>query len=479
MRKIFLLLTILSSYINAETSGDLDKTFATKGLFAEGTSIQTFLSLDTAVDSQGRILVLYAFEVTNEYNIGVYRLLVDGTKDNTYQTYLSDVDKFLIDGNFSIAIDANDGVFFGYSNYTCTAPNTDCQQDVFVRHFDNTGTLTGSQTIAFDLGSTYLRQNDVFADLVYIPDHYGHNTEMLAVAATVDYSNVYDTDFGVALMDVAPDGSLSMRTTFSGDGKTTCAFDQDINNSGVGIDQAVKIIVEYANPLQIVIGGNAFEGNGVNNDGWNLAFCEVGVTGNINQSWSTEPLADTLNDVELLQDMYYSSYSDDVVRLMVGVKFSTGTDNDFYIGEYRNVSSNWFFETNFGTNGWSSVGFSELFIGNTNDEIQSIIYKPNHTISVVGNMSWIDNGNYYSKVALARFDEWGQLMTSWGTNGTKTFDFSQSISGPHVTEVNGMSYDANKKELYLVGLSPDGVIKRDYVANILDNIDIIFLNGFE
>ncbi|HFC29712.1 MAG TPA: hypothetical protein ENJ44_01580, partial [Oceanospirillales bacterium] len=209
MRKIFLLLTILSSYINAETSGDLDKTFATKGLYAEGTPFpqQTFLSLDTAVDSQGRILVLHAYETTNHYSIAVYRLLADGTKDNTYASIASQVDKFLIDGNFSIAIDANDGVFFGYSNYTCAAPNIDCQQDVFVRHFDNTGNLTGSQTIAFDLGNTYLRQNDVFADLVYIPDHYGHNTEMLAVAATVDYSNVYDTDFGVALMDVAPDGS--------------------------------------------------------------------------------------------------------------------------------------------------------------------------------------------------------------------------------------------------------------------------------
>ena len=479
MRNLFVFLAIFSPCINAETSGDLDKTFATKGLYVEGTSFpqQEFLGLATAVDSQGRILVLHAIEVTNDYGVGVYRLLTDGTKDNTYTTIASQVDKFLIDGKFSIAVDANDGVFFAYSNYTCTAPDTDCQQDVFVRHFDNTGALTGSQTIAFDLGSTYLRQNDIFADLVYIPNIYGYSTEMIAIAATVDYSNVNDTDFGVALMDVANDGSISMRTTFSDDGKRTCAFDQDINNSGVGIDQAVKIIVERFAPLQMIIGGNAFEGNGANNNGWNLAFCEVGVVGNINQSWSTNTLPDTLNNVELLQDMYYSSYENDVERLIVGAKFSTGNDNDFYLGEY--LSSSWVFDTNFGTNGWASIGFSELFIGDTNDEIQSIIFKPNKSLAVAGNMSWTDNGANFSKAALARFDQFGQLMTNWGDNGSKVFDFSQNTTGSQVTQVKDMAYDANKKELYLVGSSPDGSIKKDYVANILDNIDILFLNGFE
>ena len=473
MKILLAILLTLTFSINAQVTGELDTTYGTQGLVVRHLINSSTTNLASVLDSQDRLVVLQGLQSGNDYFLLIYRYLANGNEDNTYTPLASDLDEFLIDGNFSLDVDASDGVFLGYSNYTCTAPNTDCQQDIFVKHYDNTGLLIGSQVVAFDFGNTYLRQNDKFADLVYIPGESGQG--MLAIAATVDYNNVFDTDFGVVLMNVAFDGSLSMRTTFSGDGKATCAFDQDIGHSGVGVDEAKAIVVELGNPLEMIIGGSAFEGNGSNNDGWNLAFCKLDVFGNNVQSWSTLPLIDTFNDVEILQDMYYSSNGVD--KLIVAANFSNGSNNDFNIGRYLIPSgSQWVFDNSFaGNSGWASVGFNELFIGDTNDNIETITVDSDKNITAVGNMLWQDNGIDYSKVALAQFDQFGILKADWAVNGTKVYDFSTN----NKTQVNDMVYDINNKEFYLVGYYPNGNVNDAYTANISNKADLLFLNDFE
>jgi hypothetical protein len=474
MKILFLTLITVAFSINAQVTGELDTTYGAQGLVVTHLINNSTTNLASVVDSQGRLVVLQGLQSGNDYLLFIHRYLANGNEDNTYTPLASDLDEFLIDGDFSLAVDASDGIFLGYSNYTCVAVNTDCQQDIFIKHFDSTGLLTGSQIIAFDFGNTYLRQNDKFADLVYIPDDFGYNTEMLAIAATVDYNNVFDTDFGGVLMNVAFDGALSLRTTFSGDGKATCAFDQDIGHSGVGIDESKAIVLEYGNPLELVIGGSAFEGNGANNDGWNLAFCKLDVLGDNIQSWSTLPLINTFNDVEKLEDMYYSSNG--VEKLIVAAKFSNSSDNDFNIGRYLiTPSTQWVFDNSFGNSGWASVGFTELFIGNTNDIIETITVDLGNNITAVGNMQWQDNGIDYSKVALTRFDQFGILKTDWAINGTKVHDFSTN----NKTQVNDMVYDGSNKEFFLVGYYPNGSVNDAYIANISDKSDLLFLNGFE
>ncbi len=471
-----LLLLILTFSLQAQIAGDLDTTYGNQGLVVEHFPNTSSLHLASVLDSQGRLLVLKARSAGSIYDLFVYRYLANGIEDTSYTPFASEIDAFLIDGNFTLAVDSSDGVFLGYSNYTCVAVNTECQQDVFIKHYNNTGILIGSQTIAFDFGNTYLRQNDKFADLVYIPNNYGHNTAMLAVAATIDLSDVFDTDFGVALLNVSLVGPLSLRTTFAGNGKTTCAFDQDIGHTGIGVDEAKAIEIEEESPIEIIVGGSAFEGNGANNNGWNLAFCKLRILGDVFQSWSTLPLPNTLNDVEILQDMYYSTIG--VNRLIVAAKFSTGTDNDFVIGEYTQASNQWTLDTTFGTNGWASIGFNQLFIGATNDIIQSLTVEPglpDISISVVGNMQWQDNGIDYSKIAMARFDEFGVLNPNWGVNGTRVYDFSNN----NKTIVKDMVYDSNINEFYLVGHFPNGIVNDAYIANISDKSDLIFKNSFE
>ena len=476
-KRIVSILILFCLNLNAETTGDLDKTYGTKGLvtYQHGSTGANY-HLASVLDSSGRLLVLNGYGNSNNPDdlfLVIYRFLPSGAQDFSYSPTVLLIDAFLSGGNFSLVIDDFNGVFLGYSNYTCTAPNTECQQDIYIKHYSINGSLVGSQTIAFDYGSTYLRQNDKFADMVFIPDTFGNNTRMLAIAATVDYSNVNDTDFGVVLLDVSNDGSLYLRTSFSSDGKATCAFDQDIIHNGVGVDVASSIALEFGSPLEFIIGGSAFEGNGANNDGWNLAFCKFNVLGTIVQSFSTQPLADTFYDVEILQDMYYSNI--DAEKLIVATKFSTGNDNDFVIGEYLQSSNNWQFNNSFGTNGWASVGFNELFIGDTNDVIQTIAVEPDKNITVAGTMQWQDGGGNYSKIALARFNQLGVLNTNWGINGSKVHDFS----GVAKTQVNDMVYDFYEKELYFVGQYPNGSFSTTYIANVLDNPDLIFLSGFE
>ena len=90
-------------------------------------------------------------------------------------------------------------------------------------------------------------------------------------------------------------------------------------------------------------------------------------------------------------------------------------------------------------------------------------------------MLWQDNGINYSKIAMARFDKFGALTTSWAINGTKVHDFSTN----NKTTVNNMVYDNSNKEFYLVGYYPHSNLNDAYIANISDKSVLIFSNGFE
>jgi hypothetical protein len=430
---------------------------------------QDSYNLAMDIDSESRLLVLKA--VPNNMGIlfvSVQRYMPDGQIDGSFATVIIDIDESLADSKYSLKVDKDNGIFVGYSNLVCDPPNMNCQQDVFVNHYSSTGTFSGFATIAFDNGNISLRQNDRFADMIYIEDR-----DILAVAATVDFNSVFDTDFGVALLDVDAAGGLSLRTSFSTDGKQTCAFDQDIGNPGIGIDKAQSIVLEFGNPVEVIVGGSAFEGNGSNADGWNLAFCKLDILGDVVQQWSTIDNPDTLVDIEILEDMYYSSIR--VQRLIVAAKFSLGDDNDFSIGQYVISGINWEFDSSFGVNGWGSVGFNQVFIGNTNDEIQSIVVEENEDILAAGLMRWQDYGVDHNNVALARFDKFGNLRTNWANSGQIAYDFS----GDNINQLTDMVIDHSKKELYLVGQYPTITVKDSYVVNLLDNLDIIFLNGLE
>ncbi|MGV6852738.1 MAG: hypothetical protein ACWA5R_11265 [bacterium] len=467
--KIIILMT-LSFCLAAQAAGDLDASFGTQGLVISHYPTQSVRNLASILDSQGRLLTVQGIHSGSVYNLFVHRYLANGTEDNSYIPLASQVDEFLIDGKFSLAVDDSDGVFLGFSNYTCSASNTDCQQDVFIKHYDNMGSQVGVLQIAYDFGSTYLRQNDVFAGMVF-----NAFRNVLAVASTVEYSSVFDTDFGVALIDVAADGSLALRPTFASSGLATCAFDQDMGHTGIGVDQAVGIFAETESPFHIVVGGNAFEGNGANNDGWNLAFCKLDVLGAEVSSWSTQNNINTLNDVEIMQDMKYVSNSG-VDKIIIAAQLSATGNNDFYATRYlKTAGDSWIFDTAFGTNGWAAVGFSELFIGNTNDVAQSVVDAGNNNVIVSGLKQWQDNGFSYSKLAMARFDQFGQIISNWANNGAKEYDFSNN----NKTQLNDVVYDRSQKELYAVGQYPNGAVTDAYIANISDKTNSIFLDGFE
>ena len=104
--------------------------------------------------------------------------------------------------------------------------------------------------------------------------------------AEVERTGSEDTDFGVLMLNTEPsNGTLSIDTNFDSDGKNLCFFDQ--NNPAGSRDKAEALVWDAVNNT-VIIGGSAFEGDGVEGDGWNMAFCEFNLSGALLRKWSTQ-----------------------------------------------------------------------------------------------------------------------------------------------------------------------------------------------
>ena len=84
--------------------------------------------------------------------------------------------------------------------------------DTIIYHFNDSGSILGVQNIAFDLGPDVNSKNDKFSEMIYIP-----TLDKLVVALSVDTlaTPYYDIDFGIAVLNVATEGSLSLDTNLS------------------------------------------------------------------------------------------------------------------------------------------------------------------------------------------------------------------------------------------------------------------------
>ena len=129
--------------------------------------------------------------------------------------------------------------------------------------------------------------------------------------------------------------------------------------------------------------------------------------------------------------------------------------------------------------GSNSVGFSELFIGNTYDRVQKILVEPDGTLLVAGNSTWTDNFVNHSRAALAKFDSSGILDSSWGYLGKITHTFKIANQSTITDKVYAMAFDSTADNIYLAGAhtNNDGDIG-GFTANLI-NIDLIFKDNFE
>lgn len=398
----------------AQDGGELDTSFATTGWAAIGQSGYFNQAADVAVDSQGRVVVVGAGEIdlatgTRDIVPKVWRFLADGAPDTGFGTTGLWHDGIPVwsgeESQLKVALDpTNDHIYLGYTREYC---ETSCDPDdlnanLEVVHLDSDGSFEGSLSIAFDLGGA-LRPHDIFADIVRLADG------RIAVAASVERSSDLDVDFGVALMTVDGDGRLHLDTSFATDGKTTCWFD---HGGSLGKQDVAHAIAASWDQSALYVGGTAFEGNGTNSDGTNMALCEFSLFGALVGTWSTQAGGAQLDSREELRDIVVRA---DESLVVAGMAPGSG-GFDYVLGRLDSSLNE---DLAFGpdpTSPWATVGFSYPLVGDTDDHLSEIVIGPGGEITAGGTLTASASG-LSSAVGLARFTSAGLLDTSWGLGG--------------------------------------------------------------
>lgn len=473
---------IFSHITNAIDLGSLDTSFSNDGN-SDGwdiTGAGNFHSYASAlaVDSQGRIYIAgtYDTEINGnpEKRARVERRLPNGDFDNSFD---SDGTRELglppaSSGQFeySLVVDSSDGVIVGYSRLFCVT-NLECQSEVHIYHINSNGAIVGSQDIEFDLGSTFDRQNDNFADMVYI-----RSLNKLAIVAEVDNINSSDTDFGIALLDVNPvSGALSLDTGFSADGKATCFFDQHMAS---GSKDSAKAITWDSLQNHIIAGGSVFEGNGIGLDGYNLGFCEFDLTGSLINKWSTQSPDIVADSREFLVDMEFVNLSNFSTIVVTGA-LPGGGGLDFALTRFtRDFIGDWSIDTTFGSNGtgWEATGFQFLFVGATDDYPAEMVIEDDGNILVAGTASWDDGSFLKGVIAMAKYTADGILNTNWGIGDTGLVVNPLTAQVPWMSII-GLATNPTTEEIYVSGFIYDGLYFDSVIANMHN--DSIFAHNFD
>ena len=480
LTKLTLTLLLVSNLTTAINLGSLDTSFSQDGtsdgwaLYNESDTDpnHSVKFTDVLVDSQGRIIVAASdnYDSGNSILFGVelLRYLPNGTLDSSFGTNGSLVIPFETNSENSLhikmALNTIDGIILAFS-YN---PNTSNGMDIVVLQYNSAGTKIGEQRFGFDFGTTSARRDDNLKDLIYIP-----SLSKVAITAEIERTTAGDSDFGIALLDMnQATGALTLDTNFSGDGKDACYFDQDINNT-TDTDTPSSITFEE-NSQTLIIGGSAFEGNGTNGNGWNMAFCEFDLQGSELRKWSTQG---GNVEFEKASDVQYGVDESNIPSLYVaGTVDGPDGNTDIYIARYqRNVfTSDWVLDLGFGnSNGFNTVGLSMLFIGDTDDEAAELFLESDGSILL--SATGFGTGSAFGMTSLVKFNQEGKVYNSWGIgDGIANNIIHQS---PGIYDfVNAVTEDPSTGEIYVVG-SVQASRHLGFIANMYN--DIIFANSFD
>lgn len=484
IKTLIIVSLLISQIANAIELGSLDTSFSndgtTDGYDITGAGNFHSYASATVVDSQGRIYVAGTFDTevngVPRKRARVERRLPNGDFDTSFgvngTTVLGLPPAASGQFEYSLVLDASDVVFLGYSILRCDA-NNDCQSDVRIDRISESGGAFGGQTVSFDFGSSFERQDDDFADMIYIP-----SINKIAIAAEVERTGANDIDFGIALLNVdSVTGNLSLDTAFSTDGISSCFFDQQNSSGSEDITKAITW-----DPLQnnIVVGGSVFEGNGVGGDGYNFGFCEFDLSGNTVNKWSTQSPDLVADSREFLVDIAFVNQSGFSTIVATGQVPGDG-GFDFALTRFdRDIFGNWNQDTTFGSNGtgWETTNFQFIFVGDTEDSPAEMIIESDGNILVAGTAKWGgDTTIPQGAIAMAKYTANGILNTNWGIGKSGKAVNPLEINAPYFLTVLGIASDPKTEEIYAVGFLYDGLYFDNFIANMHN--DSIFSNNFD
>ncbi len=469
------------------TIGSFDKSFSQDGN-SDGWDFinqpnQNYFGLDTLIDSQKRIVVAgtYTYGASAQTGILIARYLTSGILDTSFASNGILKYPFPPSDPFIIKIRHNpfdDSIFVGYTALNNSTGNS----DVSLLYIDETGLILDIFTIAFDLGSGNDRKDDFFADMKLHHNNIS-GSGFLIIAAEVERSSATDTDFGIAKVNFDSSGNFSFETQFSSDGMSNCFHDHNVN----GLNQDIATSISITEEMNYLVGGSAFEGNGDDANGWNLAFCEFNNAGAIIGKWSTKISATQGDSREELVDTVIGRSSQDgqyLLTLSKEPEIDFSVKNDFVVRKYiRNLLNQgvWDEDINFASSGISRIGFNDPFIfpETTDDQPAQIFIKSlDQSIIIVGNSNWQDNGNDKSYISLSKLRSNGLLNTSWGSNSTGKEHISLDTN-TFSDICAGFAQGVGSEEFYVTGTNFDftnNTIKL-FIANIAH--EFIFSNSFE
>ena len=496
--RIFLLTILLVTNSEAIDLGSLDTSFNYFGSSVgyEHLPLEGDWGASVFVDDLQRVYVLGQNLTSDRVNL--YRFISDGTLDSTNFAPTSPTPGILefqtkmvnssngngdLKGKVKIEKGNNGAVFIGYTSETCS--QSSCNKEVFLSHISESGQVYDEFMFGFDIDPFY--PNDFFVDMKY----FGASQKLAVTSnVSIDLTNGNDFDFGIALLNVNPStGEMSLDSGFSTDGLDTCSFNQANHNGLLGDEDFVEVLDYDSLSNHLIIGGSAFEGNGLNSDGWNLAFCEYDFSGTLIRQWSTEPLPDFFVDVELLKDMFYRLEGTiDQGNLSSNLYISgmvVGSGGyDFALTKYKLSESGWQIDTTFGANGngWTTTSFNVPSFGATDDRVSKMLRESEDgSITVAGYASWLDGGNPFGikreAVILAKYTPNGLLNFNWGQN--KSGFFIHQFNPIYGEGVFSLAIDSVTESLYTVGKSQNFTDFSTRITLAKYHNDLIFASRFE
>ncbi len=397
-----------------QDAGSADQSYGPDGTgrYEHGISGRYFEGADVAVDAAGRAVVGGFGEVdlgngTWAVSAMVLRFTAGGVLDVSFG--VDGVRSFGIPpmagtlGRAAVEIAADGGIWFGYTRAYCetfSCPPDPEQANFMIYKLSAGGSIEGSLSIPFDLGTTTERRDDVLADIVELPDG------RLAVVGTAERSASDDTDFAIAMVEqTTPGGALSLDTSWGGGGTSLCWF--DLGGTAGKQDAAAAVAVEPGGA--ILVGGTAFVGDGIGLDGTDFGLCRFSPVGGLQEKWHSASGGIVLDSREALGDLLV--LADGSILAAGEIAGTGGTD----FGVIR-LGSDMVVDTGYGPfgSGWSTVNFQYLFVGDTRDGVDSMLLDGDGGLVLAGEIS---GGALTSAVGLAKLTPAGLLDTSWGIGG--------------------------------------------------------------
>jgi uncharacterized delta-60 repeat protein len=433
--------------------GDLDTTFGTGGFTLTGLTGAGFeLPAKPVVQPDGKILICSRDTSTGPSggDFFIARFNPDGSPDTSFdfdgQVTIDFAGRY--DGCNALALQA-DGKIVAVGSSGDTSGNS----DFAIARLNADGSLdpafgagTGTVLVPFDLGGT---NGDTGGAVAMQPDG------KILVAGWATTSSV---GYDFAVVRLLPDGTRD--TTFNSTGRVTVAFDFAGTD---GVDQADAVMVDDAG--RIIVGGVAE----TQPNSFGFALARLLPNGQLDHNFNADGRATI--DFDLGATMSDLSYQSILTRdgkiVMVGAA-DTGsgatTNNDVAIARVLPDGSP---DPTFGIGGKVVVPFD--IVTNGGDVATGVVEDDAGRFVVVG-AALIDDVNFYDRSVALRLKPNGDLDSSFGSFGKKTYDF-----GSDSDLATGVALQ--RTQPIMAGITLTGADGDNYVARLDD--DLIFANDFD